>query len=275
MEYIFGNPNKAHSWENVVSVFAATHSLHSETTSSLPLVQFWKPKRHGLKKVLVDACRLDCKGRDVEKYCFEYPVPVHPKCGGRGKASMTDLMIITSSYVVAIEAKYTEYLCGKQESISQWLNNPSEGRDETISANRKKVLQGWLSYIVKKGCAKQEQIDGLLGELSDVPYQLFHRIASACAASLDPKRKPVVIYQVFCDEKEKAEDFSRITKGYFDVLAKTLDLQNVDFHVVITPVTNKPESGTCKADLGQLFLRMLEKDHDDIFEFGKTILFKG
>lgn len=280
MEYIYGNPDKTHLWENVVSIFAATHSLHSETTSSLPLVQFWRAsgKTFEGKQLNPDAQELleKClgeKGTDkVDQLCFEYPVPVHRACGGRGKASMTDLMIITSFYAIALEAKYTEYLSGKQESISQWLKDPKGG---TILDNRKNVLQGWLNYISEKGCSDIRKIEEVLEKLNDVQYQLFHRIASACAAAKEPTRKPVVIYQVFCDEQEEAKEKARIfaeqLKGDFDVLTKQLGLKNISFYVVITPVTNKPGPGTSKDDLGQLFLRMLEKNNGDIFKFGKTV----
>ncbi len=276
MAYYYGSPDNLPTWKDVVSIFAATHSLHSEKTSTLPLVQFWNPNDNGLEDVLVKACNLNITKKALReaKFCFEYPVPVHPKCGGRGKASMTDLMIITSSYAIALEAKYTEYLSGKQESISQWRNDPSL-KDGTISANRMNVLQGWLNYISQEGYSEISQItEDLLAKLKDVPYQLFHRIASACAAAMGSKRKSVVIYQVFYDKKveAEAEDFSIKLKEHFDVLEKWLRLQNVGFYVVMTPVKTKPESGTTKKDLGQLFLRMLEKDHGDIFEFGETQL---
>ena len=41
--YNYGNPEKANTWEYAASIFAAHESVNSEKTSSLPLVQFWKP----------------------------------------------------------------------------------------------------------------------------------------------------------------------------------------------------------------------------------------
>ena len=266
-EYIYGHPNKVNSWENVASIFAAHDSLNSAQTSSLPLVQFWKPEGNGVKDVLEESCGLNRKGLCETTFYFEYPVPVHQKCGGRGKASMTDLMIISNAYAIALEAKYTEYLKGGQESISHWLKK-DKGESPT---NREKVLQGWLNYISTKGCSTISQIKDRPKETDEVPYQLFHRLASACAATLDSERKPVVVYQLFCDEEAqtKAEESSGKLQAHFNVLKHGLGIHDVDFHVVITPVIRKPEFGTSKVDLEQLFLRMLV---EDIFEFGKSRL---
>ena len=64
------------------------------------------------------------------KFCFEYPVPVN---GGKGKASMTDLMILADNYAIAIEAKWTE--CKhKYEVIGDWENSGD-------AVNHKKVLK--------------------------------------------------------------------------------------------------------------------------------------
>ena len=108
--YIYGAPEHLGSWNHVASIFAAHDSVHSEETSSLPLVQFWQPEGERQKpkeaaRTLLTQCGLAPDDFCDAKFCFEYPVPVGK---GRGKASMTDLMIITGRHAIAVEAKWTE-----------------------------------------------------------------------------------------------------------------------------------------------------------------------
>ena len=138
-QFYYGNPNNSGSWEQAASIFAAHESVNSERTSSLPLVQYWKPRENGKVsesgKKLLDQCELTLD--DEATFCFEYPVPVNKDEGGQGKASMTDLMITSTSHAIAIEAKWTE---GQPETIGHWR----------ISENRNKVLKGWLKYITRR-----------------------------------------------------------------------------------------------------------------------------
>ena len=95
LRFHYGNPEDTGSWEQAASVFAAHDSVKSERTSSLPLVQFWKPQGKGKKlnswaKELLKKCMITPS--DVEKLMFEYPVPVNKDFKCQGKASMTDLM---------------------------------------------------------------------------------------------------------------------------------------------------------------------------------------
>ncbi len=196
LRFYYGNPEYTGSWEQAASVFAAHDSVNSERTSSLPLVQFWKPqgKGKGLNswaKTLLEKCGE--APSDVEKFMFEYPVPVKK---GKGKSSMTDLMIISKSRAIAIEAKWTE--CEKEyERISAWKK---EGKDKT---NREEVLKGWIQYI--NDYAESDILEARHLEMyDDIPYQLLHRIASACAtAKQQGKREAVVIYQLFYDNRAK------------------------------------------------------------------------
>ena len=112
--YHYGNPDKSNSWEYVVSIFAAHESVKSEKTSSLPLVQFWKPdlrfavprNKERCADGFIRACKIGDLAFDLRgaEFSFEYPVPVQR---GRGKASMTDLMVTTEKFAMAIEAKWT------------------------------------------------------------------------------------------------------------------------------------------------------------------------
>lgn len=118
---------------------------------------------------------------DTAQLSFEYHVPAQ---AGKGKASLTDLMISTGDDAIAIEAKYTE---PHYESVSTWLSAErmrDETADVTGTSNRERVLHGWLSAI-------NECVGGTLltqANVGDCTYQLIHRTASVCAISAETSR---------------------------------------------------------------------------------------
>ena len=214
--YHYGRPEMANSYSNVLSVLSAHDSLHSVRTSSLPLTQFWGPI--GLTARLAKIPFLKSAGvKDCDMF-FEFPTSV---LNGRGKASMTDLMIITHTHRIAVEAKYTEYLRGEYEAISKW-NKENE-------KNKWDVVEGWLKYM---GLSRES-----VSKIGRVPYQLLHRIASAYAGRGD--LKAAVIYQLFYDEKtEKHLDkFVRMLKDGLALLSP----KELHFLVVRTLVERIPD----------------------------------
>lgn len=197
--YHYGNPEKANTWEYAASIFAAHESVNSEKTSSLPLVQFWKPNvrfsenRDRCVDGFFKACKIEDIAFDSEQaeFSFEYPVPAQR---GRGKASMTDLMITTNKLAMAIEAKWTECRENYKPTIEKWLK---EGKN---LKNRESVLSGWLDYI-NKFLPGGKHLD--IGKINcaKIPYQFLHRVASACyVAALKKDVVPVVAYQLFYDD---------------------------------------------------------------------------
>lgn len=290
-EYIYGNPNKTHSWENVASIFAAHDSLHSAQTSSLPLVQFWKPSGKLLNNKalkLLGQC-FGTEGLEEEfgnaELFFEYPVPVGK---GRGKASMTDLMIITDKHAIAVEAKWTECKEPYEPTIKDWLDENQETKD-----NRENVLNSWIEYINRYF----EKQDSSIGEIdadkiadTAIPYQLLHRIASACASACPMADKTegkeertkvaAVIYQLFYSDEslqnsaggknstlEVAKGFAEkyLQKGY-DTLFKDINHPvPIQFCIIMTKVAKgdnydtamqKCKMGQKPQDLNKLFLEM-------------------
>jgi hypothetical protein len=122
--------------------------------------------------------RLGFQGAARASFSFEHPVG--PTLG-RGKPSYTDLMILAPATAIAIEGKYTE---PAYETVGAWLREP---RDQ----NRCDVLRGWLDLLNRATGA------GLtLDVVVHLPYQLVHRVASACYPDA---RHRAVIYQVFDD----------------------------------------------------------------------------
>jgi len=156
--------------------------LASPSRSTVPLLAYWS----GLEQRFADfAAALGIEWQDTEVFGFEYTVPVQQ---GKGKASYTDLMLLSRYRSIAIEAKYTEppYLI-----VRDWLGS-------SPSSNRESVLTGWLSLI--------NSSTGSVLEISDVldcTYQLIHRTASACELH---KQGQTVIYQCF-DPTQKLMDY--------------------------------------------------------------------
>ena len=264
LRFHYGNPKDTGSWDLAASIFAAHDSINSERTSSLPLVQFWKPRGRKLNSwadTLLKECGITPS--DVEKLMFEYPVPVNK---GKGKSSMTDLMIISKSHAIAIEAKWTE--CKeKYESISEWKK---EGKDKI---NRNNVLKGWIKYINAFVDSDNEVLETEnLGRYDKIPYQLLHRIASACAvAKQQGKSEAIVIYQLFydsdgCVSKEEMKSFAEGLADHYGDLFKRL--KKVRFYIALVETKiNQSQK------LAKILNRVTDKDRsslNDIFVLMQT-----
>jgi hypothetical protein len=181
-ELYYGKPIGI-KYDDLLSILAGK-SVHSVKTSSVPLVQFWKTKSNEVSGTKVERIfKTLGLAKDEVSLCFEYPVPPQK---GTGKASMTDLMILSGDSKIAIEAKYTEYTRGNSEDVASWLNSGNK-------KNRQAVLDGWWEMIApfrQPGSERSNEIE----------YQFLHRTASACYENTG---KAIVVYQVFYDEETK------------------------------------------------------------------------
>ena len=269
--YYYGNPDKSNSWECAASIFAAHESVNSEKTSSLPLVQFWKPDvcfcAPGNEGRCADgffrACKIRDQAFDLRKaeFSFEYPVPAQ---GGRGKASMTDLMITTDKFAMAIEAKWTECKKKYEPTIKKWIE---EGKK---SGNRELVLRGWIDCI-NKFLPDGKHLDVDKVSSAQIPYQFLHRVASACYVATRKDVRPIVAYQLFYDdgnngtEKEMGRFAEYLENAYnelfqgdapvwFNIIRVKTDMEN---DVIDTIRSSVPESEEAFNDI---FLIMQEKD---------------
>ena len=254
--YYYGNPDKADSWEYAASIFAAHESVNSAKTSSLPLVQFWKNKGKScgfsrcVNKFLKE-CGLSAIGSEEPCFCFEYSVPVNNERGAKGKASMTDLMILTNQRAVAIEAKWTE--CESvYEPIEKW-------KASGVVENHDKVLNGWEAYINNylKG-----RVCGEITVTDDMPYQLLHRVASACYAAMqDSKKKSaVVIYHLFYSNQEEHGKATNFAKGLKNFVSKMFGQFTdgelpISFHVILTEVKFPPKDSRAETCLNRILER--------------------
>ncbi len=220
--YFYGAKENFDSYANVLRIMAGHESVKSVRTSSLPLAQFWGDV--GLtKRLTVFKKHLKCVDLKSAQKFFEFPT-MNKK--GKGKASMTDLMMFTDNHRIALEAKYTEYEKSEYEPVSTWNENNDN--------NKKNVLGGWLSYMGKSLAD--------IKKYGSIPYQLIHRIASAYAddGSSGRKLSPVVIYQLFYDSKTN----KRKLDVFVDKLRKwigMLKLEELTFLAVKTLVTKTPQ----------------------------------
>jgi hypothetical protein len=174
----FGHPD-SYDYETLIDQFSGT-KINSIRTSSVPLVQFWKNTKKHLY-LLFDTLRL--QAQDVA-LCFEYPTK---PLKGKGKSSMTDLMIIGHDFKIAIEAKFTEYVKMNSEPISKWLQKGDNQK------NKEEVLGYWKDLIRPFSQQLNES------SIVNIDYQFFHRTASACK----DVEKAYVVYQIFYDAQTK------------------------------------------------------------------------
>lgn len=151
---------------------------------------------------------IDHSSESNAKYIFEFETPV---IKGKGSPSCTDLMIEYPNVCIAIEAKRTEQA---YETVISWLGD---------SDNRKLVLDGWIEIISNYTDIKFDS-----KSISDLPYQLIHRVASACSLN---KSQTHVVYLGFDLDKTK-------TKYYRDSLTKFSKIlgNKIDFHLACSKI---------------------------------------
>ncbi len=117
----FGDP-KNNKYNTILDLLSHA-KINSFRTSTIPLAQYWKKTDEGLATL---AKLLNVK-LDHADLMFECPTPSYEN----NRSSMTDLMIQSGEYKIAIEAKYTEYhkIKPEVETVKYWLgNHPSENK---------------------------------------------------------------------------------------------------------------------------------------------------
>lgn len=250
--YYYGNPDNSGTWEQAASIFAGHDSVNSEMTSSLALVQFWKhikPRAEQFEKTCGLVPGELCA--DESSFCFEYPVPVSKNSGGKGKPSMTDLMIITERHAIAVEAKWTE--CKEPyQLVCKWKKDDN--------ANRKKVLEGWLEYIEDCGYSvNHEKID-------NVAYQFLHRIASACYVAKQKTKAPKVVYHLFYHDQDARKKVETFAENLKDQYVNLFNGEGTPLHIIeseveiVLPPGMKEISKRDKKIWNELFVRMQKKN---------------
>jgi hypothetical protein len=206
----------SYDYDVLLGKFAGTN-INSVQTSSVPLAQFWQDTKERLEE-------LDNHlgfGLQLENSELRFESPTTPG-QGKGKASMTDLMILPEKarqVKIAIEAKYTEYAKMKEETVAEWLlagNN---------SANRQQVLQGWWNMIAPFRTGNSAP--------NTIGYQFLHRTASACNGA----QQAIVVYQIFYDNNTLPflPDFRSRLQQYVRIINPNGNLTFYTWEVEVIP----------------------------------------
>lgn len=122
----WGNPTE-NDFDLILDFYSGT-KINSDRTSSVPLAQYWKNTNNVIAFI---AQKIKLQSNSVSIY-FEYPT----KSAGRNKSSMSDVMIVSDKYKIAIEGKFTEYQNAEYESIKKWFN-------KSKPENRINVINHW------------------------------------------------------------------------------------------------------------------------------------
>ena len=93
----------------------------------------------------------------------------------QGNASHTDLMVISGTFSLAVEAKWTE---SRYETVGKWLSRSSKVHNAN---NKRDVITGWLDLLQNHTGHSYH-----IKSFSNVVYQMVHRAASACEAGSNP-----------------------------------------------------------------------------------------
>lgn len=241
MELRFGLPYP-YDFDTILDQFSGT-KINSIRTSSVPLVQFWKEADLRLSE-LFSTIRVFS---DKQVLCFEYPTK--PQIG-KGKASMTDLMILCDDFKIAIEAKFTEYKKMTRDPINKWKIKTGN------IANKQKVLQYWTSLI-------RPFSNGLDDSSSQkISYQFYHRTASACKET----GKAIVIYQLFYDKDtiEYLEKFKNELRDYVKIINPN---EKLNFYIWEIKVDQKNKDNK---EIDPFTLMKFQ----NVYEFQETDLYK-
>ncbi|MCQ2584720.1 MAG: hypothetical protein MJ185_03945 [Treponema sp.] len=250
--YFYGTPEGDE--EFLLDILSKT-DVKSFKTSSIPLTEFWLSRNKKISRQLLD--KIDpAIDFDSAVKCFEYPVYATKNDNGKekriGLPSMTDLMLFTEKYAVAVEGKFTEPL---YETIEKWLLKKSE------KSEKPEVLESWYKYI--EPYCNYKETDKTKIE-SKVVYQFLHRTASACYCSKRDSKIPVVLYHLFYDkDNERSKRDQEYVAKKIEESAELLGFNSDKIKLIIelTPVTNFNEVKERYDGIkGDLFIRMKRKE---------------
>ena len=261
--YFFGFPRGCYT---EVLVELARTKVNSCRTSSIPLAEFWQPANLPKIQAVLAKAIPECDFKAALKY-FEFPTDAVLNGKKVGRPSMTDIMILEPGVQIAIEGKMTEYVCYKEKTVRDWLEESPQGADFML---RRRVLRAWIGYIHEADCTGVAYYGEFFRDCKDVAYQFLHRAASAChKASVKKGEMPVLVYQLFFDANNK-EHVEKMAEFKADLRrwAALLKLRNMKFIILSVPVTNLAEVDAKHCSLrGELF-ELMRDETIYKFDFG-------
>lgn len=181
MEVLFDNHKVL--VQDAVKYYSA-RELDSPTCSTVPLL-LWLQQEEAMVREVIKKLGMGTP----REFHLEYKVK--PK-KGKGKASQTDLFVLSDASALAFEAKWTE---SKYPLVKKWLLETKDLQ------NKRDVLQGWIDYI-----QPFVDVDLSIEKMEDTVYQMVHRAASACSQG----KEPGLVYLQF------TESYSRPGKSYIE-----------------------------------------------------------
>jgi hypothetical protein len=125
---IFYKKQRINKFNGIVRKYSKSE-FNSPYRSTIPLLLLFNNKEW------VNFSLISSQDVCVIEYIFEHETSV---IKGKGRASCTDLMIISDDSCISVEAKRTE---PPYETVLKWLGN---------SVNKELVLSGWLEMIKAK-----------------------------------------------------------------------------------------------------------------------------
>ncbi|MDX2013670.1 MAG: hypothetical protein SFW67_25980 [Myxococcaceae bacterium] len=165
MKHRYGSPSEAEDFGRMVYSMPDSE-FQKPDRSTIPLLCFWKAEAN--RNWLLSGMGLG--ESDDSTATFEYAVESGcSECGGKGKSSFTDLLLVSNRFAVAVEAKYLER---PYQRVAEWL---SGGKN---AENRKRVLRHWL-HLIRNRTGHEVQLQAV----DAVVYQMVHRTASACSVA--------------------------------------------------------------------------------------------
>jgi hypothetical protein len=229
---IFYNKQEINSIDLIYNKFNK-NEFKSPRRSTIPLIVLFKHNQ------VLDQEFINSNSIPEIDYIFEHKTSV---VKGKGSPSFTDLMIEYSNGCIAIEAKRTEPPYYK---VEKWLSN---------SSNKKLVLEGWLEIINNYTGLKVE-----ISEIQDLPYQLIHRVASACSLM---KLHTKIIYIGFDLNERKKKYYLNCLESFSSILENKLDLYlycyNIDKTEELIQLERRWDLG--ERDLSQNIISGLQND---------------
>jgi hypothetical protein len=193
-EGLYFKEEKLHSFNELIYKFNVKE-FKSPYRSTIPLLALYKAQPYLHFGLASDTEAMNAK------YTFEFETHVTK---GKGLPSCTDLMIEYSSTCIAVEAKWTE---PPYSTVKQWLGE---------SSNKRQVLEGWLEMI--------SSFSGIIlhyDTVAGLPYQLIHRVASACSLK---RANTNVVYLCFNLSDTKKEYYYQNLKLFSQILGNNINL---------------------------------------------------
>jgi hypothetical protein len=226
-----------------------THSdseFKNLTRSTLPLLAYWGNTLAALSSI---GNALGIHDLANVQPSFEYSTA---SAGPRDKASYSDVMVVSPSTAIAVEGKWTE---PRYETVSKW-----QIRGNT--SNRKRVLSHWLQLIRQKAPGLNEDA------ISEIPYQMIHRTASACAVG---DKQAVVLYQIFLDGHHQVN-----CAGDLSALVSALGATGIQIWLQEIPLTTTKDYDIIKEKLAMTPVKEIPNmvrsalEKCELFDFGPS-----